>query len=823
MKKGSLSILLLISSLLVLMSIAPIQSSAQSPVSELLVEYAEDARMTFGEEVDGQVEKRKRISADVELWSLTEGTDAEKLQQELKENPNVLHAELNVERELQAEAVDPTYYTQWWLPHVRPLDMWSRVSEQKMQVSVGVIDSGIDITHQDLHKRIRADGYNFYEDNKDVNDLTGHGTKVSGIIAAEYGNGGGMVGITGPYDVKILPLKVFGTSSKTKVSYIVAAIDYAISRDVDVLNLSFGGPVKSDIENKAIQRAIAAGITVVAANGNKPTAVTQPFYPAEYKNVISVGAVDRWNEYMYSEGYDSSISVVAPGTAIYSTAPGQQYEFSEGTSFSSPIVAGAAAMVKSLHPDKSPQDIEEIIRSTVTYLDRPGIEMDVGPGLLNLQILNEALVPKKIPVERIELNQDAITINMSKDEGLNAMTKTKRITFDEDVKRLYEKEPNNSIFDSNEGSVNSVVEGRIDGMSKDADYYELRMDSLGFFRLEGNWLEDDVSNEWDNEYLRIELFNENGEWLNAADMRSFTDDQMSMYMEGELPKGIYYFSVSSLRENENFFEAREYEIINEFIPNDQEASEVQFYAEDKFLRPGEKLFSGINMNEWPNSVNSSDGIATLNENGMLIGLSPGTTKLNFNREFSKKSLRVHVAMPFVQQGIKILATVYPSGATDQTLIWSSADTSIAEVDQQGIVTAKSVGTTFVTARARTGDVAEVLTVTVVASGNEHKFIGDFQDKDVYSDKVFTVTFTQPLSLFKNYAQDIVISRKSDGNERVKDFTAKVNPLNHKQLLIEPNKLWQEGYHYLTVTKNVQNTHFNPLTKESRLLFYSYDK
>ncbi|PID21799.1 hypothetical protein CSV61_08880 [Sporosarcina sp. P3] len=600
MKKSSLVILLLVSIFFGFITSKPIHSHAQSPVTEWLVEYAEDARMTFSEELEGRVEVRKKISSDVELWSVKEGIDAETLRRELQEDPNVLLIEANVERHLAAESSnDPYIVEQWWLPRVGAETIWSRVSEQKKDVTVAVIDSGIDTQHVDLQKRIQLGGQNFYNDNDNgnVRDETGHGTKVSGIIAAEYGNREGVSGIAGPFDVKILPLKVFGASQTTKTSYIIAAIDHAVKLKADVINLSLGGPVKSDIEERAIQRAIQAGITVVAAAGNKAEEDNRPFYPASYEHVISVGSTDQRNQHVKSSNYNENLTLVAPGTFIFTTTNEGDYGVGEGTSFSSPIVAGAAAIVKSLQPEKTPQEIKEILQATATRLAEPGTSLYFGSGLLSLERVHQMLPAQKIPVHSVELSAEAVTMDLA---------------------------------------------------------------------------------------------------------------------------------------------------------------------------------IGVN--------------------------SPSVTDTTPEPKFA------------------LYATVHPVNATDQTVIWSSSDPSIAEVDQRGVVTAKKVGTVFVTARAN--GAAAIATVNVVRNGVGYEFTSDFDNQKVLATKVFTVIFTQPLSPLKDYSQDIVISRESDGGTRVLDFTAKVNPLNFRQLWIQPNTSWNEGSHYLTVTKNVQNTHLLTLHKESRMMFYS---
>lgn len=797
-----------------LFGIEPIHSKAESTVTELLVEYAEGARMTFSEEVEGQVEERKKVSPEVELWSLTEDTDVEKLQRQLQSDPTVLYVESNVERELTADATDPEMQAQWWLPHVRSEAIWSRVYEQKMQVSVAVIDSGLDIKHNDLNRRIRADGYNFYNDNNNVFDETGHGTKVAGVIAAEYGNGIGVTGIAGPFDVKVLPLKVFGATSKTKVSYIVAAIDYALSRDIDVINLSFGGPIKSDIENNALQRAIAAGITVVAAAGNEGEKGNQEFYPASYDNVISVGGVDELNRHVKSSNFSEKISLVAPGTFIYTTLPYNQYGFGEGTSFSAPIVAGTAAILKSLQPEKTPQQIKKLLQDTSTPLIDSGNIVNFGSGVLNLNALHQALSPKKIPVERVELNAEAVTMDLS----LNQVNVKNSSSF---IQVNYEQEPNNTFKDANWFYTNSKMLGTITKSTLDMDYYRFRIDSPVVLELNGRWSNKIHSRGEGNKYLFIHLYDEQLNRIGQADYQILSESEKSRHMLVALSKGDYYLEVSQSNEHDIYFANQEYELTNVVKKSDL-VDEMPNFLENVNMRVNEEksFATDQELYRW---TSSDSKVATVNKDGLVHALTTGATTIESFNGRVKKTYFLTVTDINAPVKVKLNESVFPSNATDSSVMWSSSDPSIAEVDQNGMVTAKEVGTVFITAIARLGGVSEIATVNVVRNGKGYEFTSDFENQDVSPGKVFRITFTQPLSPFKDYSQDLVLSREANGAKRVKEFTARVNPLNYKQLLIEPSKSWQEGYHYLTVTKNVQNTNLLSLTKESRIMFYSYYK
>ena len=186
------------------------------------------------------VEDVEIISPQVELLTVREGADLESIKAQLENNPSVEFVEPNYERELYGATNDPYYYNQWWVPHVKAESLWTYASSQKQKVVVGVIDSGIDMNHEDLKSRIEPGGYDFYFNSSVMTDLNGHGTNVSGVIAAQNGNGRGVTGIGGAYDVSILPLKVTHDGS-AYLSDLLKAIDYAVTKKVDVINISLGG------------------------------------------------------------------------------------------------------------------------------------------------------------------------------------------------------------------------------------------------------------------------------------------------------------------------------------------------------------------------------------------------------------------------------------------------------------------------------------------------------------------------------------------------------------------------------------------------------
>ncbi|WP_083035055.1 S8 family peptidase [Sporosarcina ureae] len=385
--------------------------SAEVVSNELLVEYEEN-RQAFS--LDGSlpgVESREPITDEVELWSFTDSEEMLVMKEQLLEDPNVLHVEPNYERYSHIVFNDPILVKQWWIPQVKPQWMWSRAQEQKKTVIVAVIDSGIDLQHEDLQGRIQPGGYNFYANNSNVQDVNGHGTAVAGVVAAKAGNNLGIVGIAGTFDAKILPLKISHLNGLSKVSDSIQAIDYAIKKQVDVINMSYGSSTSSQLEEKAILRAVEAGITVVSSAGNDATKGNLIMYPASYPSVISVGATDRDHQRASFSNYNSHVNLVAPGAAIYTTTLSNGYKSVSGTSFSGPIVAGATALVKSLKPEATPVEVRQLLEVTATDLGAPGKDIYFGAGVVNLEKLSHALPAVSTSIPPNEFKGDFPELN----------------------------------------------------------------------------------------------------------------------------------------------------------------------------------------------------------------------------------------------------------------------------------------------------------------------------------------------------------------------------------------------------------------------------
>ncbi|MEG2679680.1 MAG: S8 family serine peptidase, partial [Oscillospiraceae bacterium] len=250
---------------------------------------------------------------------------------------------------------DPALSQQWYADSLGISAAWNAGLDGS-GVKVAVIDSGLYKEHEDLVGATLT-GRNFLGGSANIpeawDDKLGHGTLVTGLLAARTDNALGVAGLAD--GVSILSLRCFASetsgsidSGSGSVSTILKAIGYAMTQNVDVINMSFGGSNAAVLKplGEQLKKAAEQGILLVAAAGNEGNGVLQ--YPAAFPCVTGVGNVKNDGSVAHSSQRNSSVYVTAPGTNIYGLGYHAEalYRRDSGTSFSSPIVAALAALVK---------------------------------------------------------------------------------------------------------------------------------------------------------------------------------------------------------------------------------------------------------------------------------------------------------------------------------------------------------------------------------------------------------------------------------------------------------------------------------------------
>ena len=214
-----------------------------------------------------------------------------------------------------------------------------------------------------------------------VYDSDHHGTHVTGIIGATYGNGIGVSGVASGNNNNLAKIMVVGTSLDGENMYtsdIIDAINYSKDNGAKVINMSFGGTGRDRAMEAAIRDAYDNGIVLVAASGNDES--NKFSSPSDFKEVISVNASNKYNKPVYWSDYGISKDISAPGYNILSTTPGNTYELLSGTSMASPIVAGVVALMLDANPSLTPAEVYNILCASTGQSD---FDEMLGYGIVN--------------------------------------------------------------------------------------------------------------------------------------------------------------------------------------------------------------------------------------------------------------------------------------------------------------------------------------------------------------------------------------------------------------------------------------------------------
>lgn len=317
----------------------------------------------------------------------------------LREMPWVEYAELNYFAWAAAAPQDGAFYPndpfvgeQWNMRRIGAPEAWA-VTFGSSSMVVAVVDSGVDLAHLEFAGQFHdplLPGWDYVNGDSVPNDDTAnsHGTHVTGILAAAAKNGIGVAGLAPK--AKLLPLKVLDSTGRATYANIDTAIRRAADLGAQVINLSLGGLEYSSALQNAVNYALTrpgGGALVVAAAGNCAQGATIPacgyrnnpdFYPAAYPGVLAVAASDHFDAWATYSGYKSYVGLAAPGGTswdpVWSTARGG-YAYLSGTSVAAPLVSGAAALVWTMAPAATYQQVADILKGTA---DKVGTNPQTG-------------------------------------------------------------------------------------------------------------------------------------------------------------------------------------------------------------------------------------------------------------------------------------------------------------------------------------------------------------------------------------------------------------------------------------------------------------
>lgn len=371
------------------------QPVAEQHPRKILVQYKSNLLTPGGYEL-----------SNFDIIKLKDGETLRVKLKELRNDPSVRRASPNYQRDvLEITPNDTDLDSQYSVDldaaaNIQVSKAWT-VTKGSKQVVIAVVDTGVDLDHEDLPGKIWSNageiadngsdddgngliddvhGWDFVHDNNNPNpeicdgsnDGITHGTHVSGIAAGKTNNDLGIAGIG--WKTKVMALQVGECDGSMTDEDIANAIEYAVMMGADVINLSLGGFGQSSVLESVVGDAIDAGVTVVAAAGNNGINIDRfPFEPATIDGVITVAATDENDEpASFSNFGTNSVEIAAPGVNIYSTVfyddtdPNFQikYDSYSGTSMATPVVAGVVSLLKAQAPNLTPAEITTLLTSS---------------------------------------------------------------------------------------------------------------------------------------------------------------------------------------------------------------------------------------------------------------------------------------------------------------------------------------------------------------------------------------------------------------------------------------------------------------------------
>ena len=318
---------------------------------------------------------------------------------------------------------------QWAIKRVgyeeKKFPQWLTKSPAAKDVTVAVIDTGLDWYHPDIsHDRIWTNpgevqgngidddhngyvddivGWNFVRNRNKPWDYDGHGTFVTGVIAAAQHNGIGISGISS--SAMIMPLKALDAFGRGYASMAAEAINYAAEHHAQIINLSLGGRTLTKVEQLAVDHARSMGAIVVVAAGNSGQSVAD-FSPAGLRGVITVTATDRKDRRAGFSNWGPLVDIAAPGVDVlslrarrtdllslirgvkYKRGDGilgedQSYYRASGTSFATPIVTGTISELLGRNPKLTSEQATRMVLHSARDIETPGVDNYTGYGLLD--------------------------------------------------------------------------------------------------------------------------------------------------------------------------------------------------------------------------------------------------------------------------------------------------------------------------------------------------------------------------------------------------------------------------------------------------------
>ena len=366
--------------------------------------------------------------------------------------PEIEYACRNKTMQIQQTPDDPDFAKQWGMSRIGILTAWEK-TRGSAKMPVVVIDTGIDMQHEDLKNQIwinpgedlngngtadssdfngvdddgngfiddltgwdftdapnYPDGGDYLQRDNDPSDEHGHGTAIAGILAAQADNGLGIAGAAP--ETKIVNLRAGTSQGLLEEDDVAAAILYAVEMKFRIINMSFGDVLITPLLRDVIRYAYQNNVVMIVSSGNSGD--DRIHYPSGLAETISVGAVTRYDQRAGFSSFGSTLDLVAPGNAIFTTQLHNRYGEVSGTSASAPYVSAVAALLLANNPAFTAETVRAGILQSCEDLGSDGWDFEYGAGLLRadkaLPDLGQATVKIVVPRQDEGFSQGSIPV-----------------------------------------------------------------------------------------------------------------------------------------------------------------------------------------------------------------------------------------------------------------------------------------------------------------------------------------------------------------------------------------------------------------------------
>lgn len=420
---------------------------------EIIIKFKDSKSLS---EKSNELSSLQQISRNNIVKSkVPEGKTLEQFIDEMKKQDNIEFVQPNYIYQLDATVNDPQVLNnnQWHHATINDFEAWDTTMGTST-VKVAVLDTGADLDHPDLASQI-AYQTDVVDNDSLADDDHGHGTHVAGIIAATENNNTGGAGVAPNCQLMVVDVFLYyldDTSGKwewgASTTDIVEGINYAVENGADIINMSLGGYDIDPAQESAVNYAVNNGVVVVCAAGNDD--VSNDTFPADYDSAISVISTDFSDNKAATSNFGPQKDISAPGEAIVSTYMDGSYIAMSGTSMASPVVAGVCALMLSVNPDLSIDQVKNILYSTAVDLGTPDRDDTFGYGRVNAKaaVLKAADTVSKVTLDKTTMDVSAGSSDTLVTTVLPDTASNKNVT-----------------WSSNKESIATVIDGIVTGVT----------------------------------------------------------------------------------------------------------------------------------------------------------------------------------------------------------------------------------------------------------------------------------------------------------------------------------------------------------------------